>query len=230
MLASVTSMGLSGIDGFLVSVETYCVNGMPMFEIVGLPDAAVKESRERVRAAMASCGLFMPVARLTINLAPADVKKEGPAYDLPIALSILAADGKIDGEALDGVAVMGELSLFGKVMGVRGALSMAIAAKERGMKAIMLPAENAQEAACVEGLDVLPVSCLQDAVNHLRGKKKIEPQAVRPYAQLLQERKTTSDFADVRGQRSAKRALEIAAAGGHNVLLLGHIVTVQKVA
>ena len=108
MLASVTSMGLSGIDGFLVSVEAYCVNGMPMFEIVGLPDAAVKESRERVRAAMASCDLFMPVARLTINLAPADVKKEGPAYDLPIALSILAADGKIDGEALEGVAVVGE--------------------------------------------------------------------------------------------------------------------------
>ena len=221
MLASVMSMGLAGIDGFVVTVEAYSVNGMPMYELVGLPDAAVKESRERVRAAMASCGLSMPLSRLTINLAPADVKKEGPAYDLPIALAILAVSGVIDAQALEGVVVVGELSLFGNVCGVRGALSMAIAAKERGMKAILLPAQNAKEAACVEGLDVLPVATLGEAVDHLRGRKRIQPMPVRPYAQLLKERRTNSDFADVRGQKSAKRALEIAAAGGHNVLMIG---------
>ena len=183
-----------------------------MFELVGLPDAAVKESRERVRAAMAACGHSFPVARLTINLAPADVRKEGPAYDLPIALAILAACGVIDADAFADVAAVGELSLTGNVVGVRGALSMAIAAKGHGIRQMMLPAANAREAACIEGMDILPVESLKQAIDHLRGKKKIEPMKRESYGQLQGARPIRSDFADVRGQKSAKRALEIAAA------------------
>lgn len=221
MLASVSSMGLTGIEGYPVTVEAFTAEGMPMFELVGLPDAAVKESRERVRAAMAGCGLSFPVARMTINLSPADVRKEGPAYDLPIALAIMASCGMIEREALDGVAAVGELSLSGGVISVRGALSMAIAARTHGIRQIMLPAANAREAACIEGLEVLPVESLREAIAHLRGRKRIEPMKREPFERLVRERAIRSDFEDVRGQKSAKRALEIAAAGGHNVLMIG---------
>ena len=145
MLSSVLSCGLSGIDGFAVTVEVNLANGMPMFDIVGLPDASVKESRERVRAAAKNCGDGFPAARLTVNLAPADLKKEGPAFDLPIALGMLCCCGVIAPEALTGVCVFGELSLDGSVRPVRGALPMVISSMERGVRRIMLPAQNLNE-------------------------------------------------------------------------------------
>ncbi|MDR3052135.1 MAG: YifB family Mg chelatase-like AAA ATPase [Oscillospiraceae bacterium] len=222
MLAQLLSYGLMGIEGFPVTVEAYVSGGLPMFEVVGLPDAAVKEARERVRAALVNSGYEMPVSRITVNLAPGDVRKEGPAFDLTIALAILMASGQLHcAQADEERLVLGQLALSGEVTGVRGVLPMVISARDRGVREALLPRDNAAEVACVEGVRVIPVATLAEAVGHLSGQTPVVPQPQVPYAALQADWQPHHDLSAVRGQSGAKRALEIAAAGGHNLLMIG---------
>lgn len=210
-------MGLQGIGGYEVLLEVYISNGLPAFDVVGLPDAAVREARERVRAAIKNNGYRFPVSRMTVNLAPADKKKAGTLYDLPMFIGILAADGDID-EPGDDCAFIGELSLSGELRPVYGALPMAIAAARCGVKKLFVPADNAAEAAFADGISVYPVKNVDELLRLMRGEVNIEPAAA-PALDTLMEH--MPDFSEVKGQENVKRTLEIAAAGGHNILIVG---------
>lgn len=225
MLSIIKSMSLLGLEGYLVSVQVDVTGGMPGWEIVGLPDASIREAKERVKIAIKNSGYELLSRRVLINLAPADTKKEGSFFDLPIAVGILACLGEISKEKLNNIAFIGELSLDGKLNKVAGILPMCIEAKKLGIKKLVVPIQNAKEAAIVDKIEVLGVENLTQVVNYLNSRIEIQPEKVEIEKIFKEHVSYPFDFSEVKGQKNIKRALEVAAAGGHNLLLMWDICT-----
>ena len=221
MLAKILSFGLNGIKGYPISIELDINSGLPAYDVVGLADTAIKESKSRVKAAIKNSALNYPIHKIIVNLAPADTKKEGSMYDLPIALAILTAQMDIPHQAIAGYVVLGELSLDGEIRKLNGIMPMLISAKQMGYTKFIIPKANAAEASFIDGIEVYAMENLKQTVSFLKGEIIVEPLSCKTFESAIKEHNTKHDFAYVRGQASAKRAMEIAAAGGHNVLLIG---------
>ena len=217
MFSMVKSVGIFGLNSYMLQIEADVSGGLPCFDVVGLPDTAVKESRDRVRAAIKNCGFKFPTGRITVNLAPADKKKEGAVYDLPILIAILTASGQLSADTSD-CAFLGEVSLDGQVRSVNGVLAMAITAKQNGINNLFLPADNAAEGATVEGINIYGISNIKQITDHLTGFDTLTPSKPQTSNSYF---KSTLDFCEVKGQIAAKKALEVAAAGNHNILMIG---------
>lgn len=221
MLARTISLGLDGVTGFQVEVEAFLSGGLVGFEIVGLPSASVRESRDRIRAALLVSGYEWPMYKMTVNLAPADVKKEGTSFELAIAIALLKAAGQGELNGLDSTALIGELSLQGKLVPVRGALGMGITARQNGIQSLILPKANAAELKCLKGIDIYPAQTLEEVCMHLSGEQLLARQEPMEYEGLQSSQDSRHDLRQVKGQSLARKALEVAAAGGHNLLMIG---------